>query len=391
MTRFLHTADWQLGLKLRRIGGDRGARLRLERFETVRRIAALAREREVEAVVVAGDVFDDNAVGAPTLQAARDALAAFRPIPVLLLPGNHDAATPDSALARLAPASHGLEHVRPLLEAEPVMIGDATFFPCPLRRRHSPEDPTRALPRRGEGEGVRVALAHGGVLDFGESTETPNRIDAPAVLERGFDYLALGDWHGLFSLGPRVWYPGTPEPTRFEEKDPGYVLVVEIDGPGATPRVEPVAVARSRWLRRRETLGDDASVDALERWLRALDERSWTLLRLEVDGSLSLAARSRLDAVLDAAAGELLHLRLIDRGLAVRPSDEDLAALRVEGFVGRAAEALRSLAARGPAVIEGSSIGLEPVGTSEAVDTSDATEATDALRLLYRFLAEEEG
>ncbi|MCB1054800.1 MAG: DNA repair exonuclease, partial [Acidobacteria bacterium] len=191
MAKFLHTADWQLGQKLRRIGGDRGARLRLERFETVRRIARLAHERKVEAVVVAGDVFDDNAVGDATLQAARDALAVFRPIPVLLLPGNHDAATPDGALERLAPVEHGLDHVHTLLTAEPLRCGGATFHPCPLRRRHSADDPTRHLPARGADEGVRVAVAHGGVLDFGETTETPNRIDADAVLGRGFDYLAL--------------------------------------------------------------------------------------------------------------------------------------------------------------------------------------------------------
>ena len=64
MFRFLHTADWQLGLKLSFIPGDRGARARNERFETVRRIAKLANERKVQAVFVAGDVFDDNLVAA---------------------------------------------------------------------------------------------------------------------------------------------------------------------------------------------------------------------------------------------------------------------------------------------------------------------------------------
>src|SRR5579863_974416 len=92
--RFLHTADWQLGLKLAFVAGDAGAVARFQRFEVVRRMAALAHERAVDAVVVAGDVFDDNAIGEDALQRARDAMAAFAPIPVLLLPGNHDAATP---------------------------------------------------------------------------------------------------------------------------------------------------------------------------------------------------------------------------------------------------------------------------------------------------------
>lgn len=363
MARFLHTADWQLGLKHRRIDGDRGARLRNERFEAVRRIAALAVEREVEAVVVAGDVFDDNAVGGSTLQQARDALAEFGSIPVLLLPGNHDAATPESALRRLAPELHGLAHVRLLLDPEPVELGDLVFYPCPLTRRHSRDDPTRELPaRRSDERTLRVAVAHGGVLDFGESTECPNLIDAAAVAAKGFDYLALGDWHGTFRFGARAWYPGTPEPTRFEESDPGKVLLVELESAGAEPRVEPLPVARSRWLRLSEHVDGAGALAELEQRLRELPERSWTLIKLELEGELSLAERARLDRALEAAREELLHLRLDDRRVLTRPSEADLEALAVEGFVGRAAAALRE---------------------------SPEPAAEGALRLLYRLLEDE--
>jgi DNA repair exonuclease SbcCD nuclease subunit len=371
MTRFLHTADWQLGLKLRFLDGDRGAKLRLERFEVVRRLAAAAHEHAVDAVLVAGDVFDDNAVGAATLQAARDALAAFAPIPVLLLPGNHDAATPESALRRLAPAEHGLDHVLPLLETEPLTVADTVYYPCPLLRRHTRDDPTRWLPPREAEEGVRVAIAHGGVLDFGESTESPNLIAAEEVLAKGFDYLALGDWHGLLRFGsagwgPRVWYPGTPEPTRFEEKQPGRALVVEIGGAGKEPTVEVLEVARSRWLTESRTLDGAAAVDELERWVKELPERSWTLLRLELDGALSLAQRARLDRLLASAGEELLTLRLDDRRLITEPSEDDLAQLRLEGFVGRAVERLRE----------------------ESAEEEGGSEAQGALRLLYRLLQE---
>ena len=42
VVRFIHTADWQLGLKLRYLQPERAAQLRLIRFQTVRAIAALA-------------------------------------------------------------------------------------------------------------------------------------------------------------------------------------------------------------------------------------------------------------------------------------------------------------------------------------------------------------
>jgi DNA repair exonuclease SbcCD nuclease subunit len=359
--RFIHTADWQLGLKLAFVAGDAGAVARFQRFEVVRKIAELAKEREVDAVVVAGDVFDDNAVGEDSLQRARDALGAYAPIPVLLLPGNHDAATPDCALRRLGAGAH----VHALLDDAPfVLSGDARarFHPCPLRRRHERNDPSHALPPRAAGDPILVAVAHGGLIDFTEGLESKNLIDWQRVLVKGYDYLALGDWHGTLSFDPRVWYSGAPEPTRFKEKRPGYALVVEIDGPGATPQVEEVPVARTRWTEGRFDLTDDESVSEVERFFASVAEPSMTLVSAKIAGHVSLGARAKLDRALAQAGGSLMHLRTDLRELHDRPSADDLRALAVDGFVGRAAEALQAEAS--------------PAGE-------------DALRLLHRFVIEE--
>jgi len=335
--RFLHTADWQLGLKLAFVAGDAGAVARFQRFEVVRRLATIAKERGVAAVVVAGDVLDDNAIGEDSLQRARDALAAFAPIPVLLLPGNHDAATPDCGLRRLRAG----DHVHALLDATPLTFGGARFHPCPLYRRHERDDPCRALPPRAPGDPILVAIAHGALLDF-DQAESKNVIDWQTVLKKGYDYLALGDWHGTLSFGPRVWYSGAPEPTRFKEKRPGYALVVEIDAPGATPRVEEVPVARTRWVEQKFDLTDDESVTEVERFFASVAEPSMTLASAKLAGQVSLGARVKLDRVLGQARGSLMHLRIDTSELHDRPSEEDLRALAVDGFVGRAAEALRA-------------------------------------------------
>ncbi len=358
MLRFLHTADWQLGLKLAFVAGDAGAVARFQRFEVVRRIAAIAKAREVDAVVVAGDVLDDNAIGEDSLQRARDALTAFAPLPVLLLPGNHDAATPDCALRRLRAG----DHVHALLDDAPFVLPHARFHPCPLRKRHERDDPTRALPRREAGDPILVAIAHGALIDFTEGLESKNVIDWRALLAKGYDYLALGDWHGTLSFDPRVWYPGAPEATRFKEKRPGNVLVVEIDAPGAVPRVEEIAVARTRWIERRFDLADDTAVDEVARFIASIDEPSMTLVSLALAGHVSLGARTKLDDILAGAQGTLMHVRVDAGELHDRPSEEDLRALAVDGFVGRAAASLQARGTR---------------------------ESEDALRLLHRFAVEE--
>jgi hypothetical protein len=357
--KLLHTADWQLGLRLNFVGGDRAAQLRGQRFDTVRHIARIARDQGVDLVVVAGDVFDDNGVGPDTIQHARDALTAFGDIPVVLLPGNHDPATPDSALARLGELP-GAVHVAASTQ---VLHWDGIeVYPCPLTARHTTADPAAWLPDTPAGDGtahggVRIVVAHGGALDFGETAEAHNRIDVGRILARGYDYVALGDWHGVYRVQSRAWYSGAPEPTRFKEKRPGYVLLVDIDGPGAEPRVTELAVARSRWLSERFEFADDGDLDTLVSWLDRLPEKAWTLVELSLHGHLSLDARSRLDTVLDDYTERLALLRIDDDALTAAPTPNDLAALRGEGYLGRAISALR--------------------------DSDDPVDG-DALRLLYR-------
>jgi DNA repair exonuclease SbcCD nuclease subunit len=354
--KLLHTADWQLGLRLNFVGGDAAARLRAQRFDTVRRIGALARAHAVDAVVVAGDVFDDNGVGGDTLQQTRDALEAFGDVPVILLPGNHDPATPDSALRRLDQPRAGV-HVA--LTREPIELPGLTVFPCPLTARHEYEDPAAWLPAQSGRDTVRVVVAHGGALTFGESKDAPNRIDVESIVQRGYDYVALGDWHGLFQVAPRAWYSGAHEGTRFKEKRPGHVLLVEVDAPGAVPRVEAIGVARSRWLQHDVDLFDDADVGTLEAWFEALEEKSWTLIELTLRGQLSLAGHARLEALLADFDSRLACLRVDGDTVSVAPTPDDLTALSAEGYLGRAIDVLQAGGAR---------------------------EDTDALRLLYRLM-----
>ena len=110
-----------------------------------------------------------------------------------------------------------------LAKREPAQFGDALIYPCPLLRRHEMDDPTRWLPMREPGEGIRIAVAHGGVIDFavGADSETPNLIDAGRVVAKGFDYLALGDWHSTFRFNSRAWYSRRARSDPLQGNRPG--------------------------------------------------------------------------------------------------------------------------------------------------------------------------
>lgn len=58
MVKFIHTADWHLGMQAHFLPDEARSRYARDRFDAVRRIAELAREEGCAFVVVAGDASD---------------------------------------------------------------------------------------------------------------------------------------------------------------------------------------------------------------------------------------------------------------------------------------------------------------------------------------------
>jgi len=349
-TRFLHSADWQLGKPFATVGDEvKRHRLQVERVQVIRRMAALVAERALDFVVVAGDLFDSPHVTKATVSAACEAMGLMR-VPVLVIPGNHDHGGPGSIWEQaffrrereqLAP------NLRVLLKGEPVVLEKAVVFPAPLLRRHEAGNPV-AWVREGlddagvPGELPRIVVAHGTVQGFGgvEDDEeggagVANWIDLASLPEGAVDYVALGDWHGTKQVGPVAWYSGTPEIDRFpkgESNDPGNVLVVEA-GRGRVPVVEKVATGRFVWKREAFRFSDDASVELfgarLDEWIG--ERRDEHLLRLVLEGSLGIDAAGRLGKMLESWEARLARLKLEDR-VMIAPSAEEIAQLtqRVE-------------------------------------------------------------
>src|SRR5690625_1753194 len=87
--RFLHSADWQLGMTRRFLGAESQSVYTSDRLAAVAALADRAIDSGAQFMVVAGDVFEDNAVPRSVVLRAAEVLSSF-PVPVLLLPGNHD-------------------------------------------------------------------------------------------------------------------------------------------------------------------------------------------------------------------------------------------------------------------------------------------------------------
>ena len=72
--KFLHTADWQIGMRAAHVG-EAGVRVRAERLVTARRVIEAARSEGAQFIVLAGDTFEDNGVDRILVQKITDILA----------------------------------------------------------------------------------------------------------------------------------------------------------------------------------------------------------------------------------------------------------------------------------------------------------------------------
>ena len=353
--RFLHTADWQLGMGRHFLDRERQGQFDAARRDVLGTLGRLAVSEGCEAIVVGGDVFETNTESARTVRQAMEKLRGL-PLKVFLLPGNHDplnaASIWDSERFREACP----ENVVVLRDETPVEVRPGfEVVGAPWRSKRPTSDLLgdllTALEPAPPGV-VRVAVGHGAVDAVAPQADPVSLIriaTVRAALDAGkAHYVALGDRHSTTEVTPRVWYSGAPEPTAFVETDPGNVLVVEIDETDLSrpPVVTPHRVATWRFQELDWELRGAAEVRLLREHLEALPDKERTIVKLRLRGALSVTDKAAYDELHRTA--EDLFAAVVDSSrsrLEVRPDDADFGALGLSGFAARAVEDLRELAA----------------------------------------------
>jgi len=367
--RFLHTADWQLGMTRYFLSGDAQPRYSAARRDAVAGLGALAAEVGAEFVVVAGDVFEHNQLAPQVISQSLEAMRVIG-IPVYLLPGNHDpldaSSVYTSALFKAECPDNvvvldraGVHEVRPGLQ----------IVAAPWRCKSPTADlAAEALDGLASDGVIRVLVAHGGVDVLDPDPARPSLVRKAVLddaLARGaIHYVALGDKHSVTEVGDsgRIWYSGSPEVTNFDdiEPDPGHVLVVEIDetDPQHPVTVEARRVGRWRFVTVRHQVDTSRDITDLDLNLDLIADKERTVVRLALVGSLTVTDRAALDACLDRYSRLFAWLGCWDRHteLAVIPGDGEFDGLGIGGFAAAAVEELVTTARGGNTEIAGDAL-----------------------------------
>lgn len=355
---FIHTSDLQLGMTRAFLKSEAQSRFNEARLRAVERLGTLADEHGAEFIVVAGDVFEHNSLDRGTTGRALEAFGGL-PVPVYLLPGNHDPLVADSIFSK----TEILDNVTVLSTFEPVPVRDGVeIVGAPLTAKRATEDlVAKALRGLEPTTGLRVMVGHGQVESY-SSDAAPDLIDLANVedaLDDGvIDCLALGDTHSTMSLGSsgRVWFSGSPEVTDYHDHYPGVqggetnsgnALVVTLDSDGGCDVQE---VPTGEWTF--DALHADVTdADDVAEFLARLDSyeaKARTAIKYSIRGTLGLEATHALESGVaareDVFAALYERTRLMD--LHLEPGDEELEALPLQGFAKGAMEELVETASR---------------------------------------------
>lgn len=331
--KFLHTSDWHVGKTLK-------GRNRLdEQTDVLREIVRTAREHAVDAVLVAGDLYETSAPSADAQRVVVRALMALRATgaEVIAIAGNHDHAATFEAYRPLMEAAgiHLLGQPRPADEGGVVTFTargtgervNVAVLPF-LSQRHAvraaellantPAENAATYDQRvrdildqlktGFTDGaVNLVTAHltvtGGVLGGGErAAQSIFEYHVPATaFGPEPHYVALGHLHRRQSLPAPcpVHYSGSPLAVDFGEQDNTSVVLVVEASPATPAAVTEVPLTSARRLR--TVYGTVAELVAGaaefgEDYLRVyVREPSRSGLREEIQEALPNALEVRID------------------------------------------------------------------------------------------------
>lgn len=290
--RILHTSDWHLGRSFHRVD------MLAHQAAFVDHLVEVARTAQVDAVIVAGDVYDRALPSVDTVSLLDEAIARLRDTGavVLLTSGNHDSAvrlgfgtrlleragvhlrTRVADLAR--PVELRDDHGAVLLYGVPYLEPSLAADELGTERTHTGVL-TAAMGRiRADLEqrpGARsVVVGHAFVVG-GEASASERDISVGGVASvassvfDGVSYVALGHLHGRQRISETVRYSGSPLAYSFSEhRHTKGSWLVELRGAGVVcvepvpaPVPRPLAILRGRL---EDLLRDDVHTDAERSW-----------------------------------------------------------------------------------------------------------------------------
>lgn len=303
MIKLLHCGDLHLDSPFSGLDLAKSEAAREEQRELFRSLVCLAKNRRVDLLLIAGDLFDSGFTSSATVKFVSDMLATLS-CPVIIAPGNHDPYSENGLYSASFPSNVYIFKSEKLSSFyfDKINVAVHGYAFTSARHEESPLDGELSL----DPTKVNILCAHTD-LDVPLSPYAP--ITSRQLSASGFDYAALGHVHNapdIATFGKTVTaYSGCLQGRSFDELGFGGTIAVEIEGSRVT--CEKVVLAKRRYMT--ETIdvtgaSSDADVIAMLRERIVFGNyKEETALRVTLTGLLSPSYTPSPAAIADGTKG----------------------------------------------------------------------------------------
>ena len=316
--KIIHCADLHLDARMTaNLPKEKAAERKAELLTTFNRLIDYAEEQSVDALIIAGDLFDTKRISAAAKNTVYQAIVNHPELKFYYLRGNHDAEAFLTGLTEIPSNLHLFEKGWTTYLANPETAGNIAITGVELDRESSANVYADLFLAR---DRYNIVVIHGQDSTYGAKKDAAV-INLRELKNKGIDYLALGHVHGYKERaldGRGVYcYPGCLEGRGFDEcGEHGFVLLT-IDEqtrmctrefvPFASRNIYEVKVDVSGCLTTAE-IGE-----CVEKALKEADHSPRSLVKIILTGEVDVACEKEPG---------LLLSRYEDRFYAVKIADE---------------------------------------------------------------------
>lgn len=233
--KILHTSDWHLGIMLHNIP------LITEQEHFVNQIVQIIEAEQINAVIVAGDIFDSSVSNSDAISLYNKAVTTIcgeLKVPMIIIAGNHDGAARLASCRELLKNSGLYVTGKLTKEIEPIVIDDAAFYPIPYFNieevramypksdiktyEHAMIQVCDSIRETMDNTRKNIIISHAFVSGAELSDSDRSAMIGTATIVskdvfNGFDYVALGHLHRPQNTNENIRYSGSPLKYSFSE------------------------------------------------------------------------------------------------------------------------------------------------------------------------------
>jgi len=318
--RILHTADLHLGNPFTDSGFDeeRIHARRTDLLNCFHRMIDSAVERDIQLIIVSGDLFEEDRVRQADIYTFCDKFAGVSPMQIVLLPGNHDYYRAGGYYDWIDwPENVHIFRSRNFKKIDFPQL-DLSLFGSAFT---APEDPKKVLDDFHPTESLkrRVLVHHGSLVHKADEKSAYRPFDEKSIQRLDVDYIALGHYHKPSIIKDTkgtiiASYPGSPEPLNFGEMHHHSFNIVTLDG--GKVEIELVPSNKRNYLQIDVNCsGMRTEMDVTDKCMELISHKASPedIVRFDLTGMLESGLKFDTEIIRERLKKELFWIRIADR------------------------------------------------------------------------------